>query len=1328
MRHLRNNALTECESPIDPSVAKTQHPEYLDTTVERLHHAINNKSTSRPFSLNQFIACRLNPLATAISTARNTAATVTRHLSVAFTAFAFLTTLPHVHANSVITGPLQNNKEGTHRSGHTLRTGTNTSPLLQTISSLACAATLDEASSALQPLESNLVESWQLPNEWHGYDRPPALYAGSLDITVAKLIEAAEKYPELQARIDALLLSWNYCHVIGRDNYNDLPEQSTNNYIDIKSGYSLIKRPAENSPIEWSGLERLGIRPTEKSSVLDPLLDLPNYVPGLSQANQKTPLYRVQSFWQQYTQQCLPHPETGSMYYQYRAFGPTRIDLLNLHQLIAEPYPFNWDESCGITDNVPNETPAPELTDSGQPNSIGEQNPAKESLASEGIETSAETSEQSSETLVPEGTASTDNLDASTDEANTNEVNTSNNSDELHKAPLAENHESDNQVAQVDEISDNARPLEIKKKLPPSDAERLKIGKQKRLNDFKIRLMEASRNSSSQAKLKDDDDIETRLRKLREAFVAAATGTTLHKQDSKAKLAKSTAGRTTLDSYTELIVLAEQQKSYIRLEQAKRLSTTKAARVRLSRNAPQNQLDVGANVEKIVPMDSPSRDEAEFSVTEKLASSISSSNNNENEVKREKSKRLQNVKVARVQQSRTFLIKEPLRSRPLVSQTITTEQDLSNIHSSDSTSDLEIQRSKRLQKVKVARVQQSRVIAAIAQQAINGVNSGNMTTGNSNHLVAASPQVLTLSPYGTKKLTKKRTKKLEQKPRISTATLNGKHTPPAVVVLSARPKQIASQQQATLDNVQLNHTRPKVIVLSAYGTDSSNPIENKLIASIPITKFEYMRQLSKRLQATKNQRVRLSRTRKTPTTASPEITAELTALINREKNKRLHAVKIWRVILSRQYRQRLDENLFAGTEYKRRASAIRTNKFSPSDSSRLAFRQLLEKARSEQTRRGDSGPDTVVSHRSGRRYMTTATLWRVILSRAVAARDQVPGWKNAFTYNINSTNSPAAGMSRNRHGLRIWGEKWFSFGNGTIDASSYEAVAANAGPRNGNRSVSTGSGSAIAAAAGSDIIPVSALATDGTAPAGQQPIQIPEAAAAVQSLATAGANPGNSISPISNAPPFREAGADSTHNHGFSGSLALSNTQLEFGDSDHYSITSQIAYKPLQESYFFARTGITVNNSDEPLTYTWGLGYDDWHPGTWGFEINNWNPLKPGDGLDIDNAVVSLSRKFGWQKLSDHNLASSLSLNKSINSDFALTWLVSWAPVENWFVRTLLTQSLEGEGLSWAYGFGYNNWRKNTVAIEYNNWGFNEAFDTNFKENAIVTLSYKWEW
>jgi len=92
-------------------------------------------------------------------------------------------------------------------------------------------------------------------------------------------------------------------------------------------------------------------------------------------------------------------------------------------------------------------------------------------------------------------------------------------------------------------------------------------------------------------------------------------------------------------------------------------------------------------------------------------------------------------------------------------------------------------------------------------------------------------------------------------------------------------------------------------------------------------------------------------------------------------------------------------------------------------------------------------------------------------------------------------------------------------------------------------------------------------------------------------VTTPGANGGN-VSPIANVPPFRTSAGDDDHFHGFSGSFALNNTKLELGAEDNYSITSSVAYKPIKDSFFFLRSGITLNNSDEPISYTWGIGYE----------------------------------------------------------------------------------------------------------------------------------------
>ncbi len=222
-------------------------------------------------------------------------------------------------------------------------------------------------------------------------------------------------------------------------------------------------------------------------------------------------------------------------------------------------------------------------------------------------------------------------------------------------------------------------------------------------------------------------------------------------------------------------------------------------------------------------------------------------------------------------------------------------------------------------------------------------------------------------------------------------------------------------------------------------------------------------------------------------------------------------------------------------------------------------------------------------------------------------------------------------------------------------------------------------------------------------------------------LSTSTAFPSGSVPPFVN----QQSGFKDRKYHGISGSFALSNNQINSGN-DGWSVTANFGYKPIRSNYFFARGGLTLNTNESEPTYYWGLGYNDWHTGTWAFELNHWGPLEPGDGLQLKNAVASLSYKFDSLLLKKNGLSSSFSVSGGANNAPTATLAGSWTPKANWFVRTLVTQPLEGGPTTWAYGFGYSDWREKTWALEYNNWGTNEVFDLNFRENALVTLSWKW--
>lgn len=192
---------------------------------------------------------------------------------------------------------------------------------------------------------------------------------------------------------------------------------------------------------------------------------------------------------------------------------------------------------------------------------------------------------------------------------------------------------------------------------------------------------------------------------------------------------------------------------------------------------------------------------------------------------------------------------------------------------------------------------------------------------------------------------------------------------------------------------------------------------------------------------------------------------------------------------------------------------------------------------------------------------------------------------------------------------------------------------------------------------------------------------------------------------------------------GFSGSISLQNRSFI---SENTSLNFAFAYKPIQDSYWFIRSALNLSQQDEPISYSWGIGYDDWHPGTWGIQLNHWGPLKRGDNLDIKNAVAEINYKVDSDTLKKHRLSSSIALSKPLTGEPSLSWGWSWNPHSNWFIRSTLIKPVIGT-LNWSYGFGYTSYAKSSLSLEYNNWGVNRFPKTNFKKNGQLSLTYRWE-
>ena len=180
------------------------------------------------------------------------------------------------------------------------------------------------------------------------------------------------------------------------------------------------------------------------------------------------------------------------------------------------------------------------------------------------------------------------------------------------------------------------------------------------------------------------------------------------------------------------------------------------------------------------------------------------------------------------------------------------------------------------------------------------------------------------------------------------------------------------------------------------------------------------------------------------------------------------------------------------------------------------------------------------------------------------------------------------------------------------------------------------------------------------------------------------------------------------------------------------SFGANASWKPY--SYFFVRGGVNYNYLPDSgkFSYSWGLGYDDWHPGTFSAQLNNWGPLEPGDDL-LKGAVANFGYKFVADVLKPYHLTGSAALNVPLSGDPSLSTTWIWSPIEHWFVRASLSKSLvKTSGLDWSYSFGYSDWHPFTFSLTYDNWGTNPIFDSsqgnsfNFTENGAVSLSWSW--
>lgn len=179
----------------------------------------------------------------------------------------------------------------------------------------------------------------------------------------------------------------------------------------------------------------------------------------------------------------------------------------------------------------------------------------------------------------------------------------------------------------------------------------------------------------------------------------------------------------------------------------------------------------------------------------------------------------------------------------------------------------------------------------------------------------------------------------------------------------------------------------------------------------------------------------------------------------------------------------------------------------------------------------------------------------------------------------------------------------------------------------------------------------------------------------------------------------------------------------------------QLSWSPRTST--FARLGATwplardmsLAASAKP-TWSLGIGYDDWHPGTWSLQVNQWGPSVPADRWKIaSTATAELAYKM---KLGD-------SLGEHFGLKLALSSKLAWAPsagavLSVKFPRAMFASVGAATGLpvpgrtTWTYVLGRSTWTAGSLSIILANFGPNLVPETNFVAHSAVTASWSWAW
>jgi hypothetical protein len=163
-------------------------------------------------------------------------------------------------------------------------------------------------------------------------------------------------------------------------------------------------------------------------------------------------------------------------------------------------------------------------------------------------------------------------------------------------------------------------------------------------------------------------------------------------------------------------------------------------------------------------------------------------------------------------------------------------------------------------------------------------------------------------------------------------------------------------------------------------------------------------------------------------------------------------------------------------------------------------------------------------------------------------------------------------------------------------------------------------------------------------------------------------------------------------------------------------------------SFLFARAGLEARRPVGGMvaTASWGVGYDDWHPGTFYAQVNNW-VVSLDKPMLLEGTMLDVGYRLPLPEKVAQYVGSSVGLNFPWAHRAGALAGVTVKPFGDFFLMAGVRMELARPSeWTWVYGFGIFDWHPFSFSAQYSNWGPNKAFVPNFVDNGSVTLSFSW--